>query len=163
MLPPTPRPLGAAVGIVLDRLLGEPPAPVHPVVLFGRAMEITERMIYRDTWLAGAAHAAVGAALGVGAGALAPSTALATVLAVGGRGLARAALEVSGALAASDEVRARELLPALVGRDPTGLDAGRDRPGHGRVSGGEHGGRRRGACSVGGIGRRPGRARVPGH
>ncbi|MGO9660847.1 MAG: adenosylcobinamide-phosphate synthase CbiB [Acidimicrobiales bacterium] len=108
---------------MLDRLLGEPPAPVHPVVLFGRAMEITERMIYRDTWLAGAAHAAVGAALGVGAGALAPSTALATVLAVGGRGLARAALEVSGALAASDEVRARELLPALVGRDPTGLDA----------------------------------------
>ena len=123
LLSPMPRPLGAALGVALDRLLGEPPAPVHPVALFGLAMGVTEQTIYRDERRAGTVHAAIGAALGIGAGALARSTALATAVVVSGRGLARAALEVSAALAAGDEVRARELLPALVGRDPAGLDA----------------------------------------
>ncbi len=104
--PRAPRLLGSAVGITLDRLLGEPPAPVHPVVRFGQAMEAAERVIYRDNKLAGALHAAVGTGLGVGAGALARSTALATALAVGGRGLTRAALDISAALSAGDEVRA---------------------------------------------------------
>jgi adenosylcobinamide-phosphate synthase len=80
-------------------------------------------VIYRDNKLAGALHAAVGTGLGVGAGALARSTALATALAVGGRGLTRAALDISAALSAGDEVRARQLLPMLVGRDPSDLDA----------------------------------------
>jgi adenosylcobinamide-phosphate synthase len=86
-------------------------------------MELIEQMLYRDKRLAGAAHAAVGTALGAGAGALARSTTLATAIAVGGRALVEAALDVSAALAQGDEVRARELLPALVGRDPSGLDA----------------------------------------
>jgi len=109
--------------VLLDRVVGEPPTPVHPVVLFGRAMGIAEQRIYRDKRLAGAVHAAIGTTLGAGGGALVRSTTAATVIAVGGRALLQAALAVEAALAGGDEDRARELLPSLVGRDPSGLDA----------------------------------------
>ena len=87
-LPRLRRPVGAGLGVLLDRLLGEPPAPVHPVVLFGRAMGATEQRLYRDTRLAGAVHAAVGTALGAGAGALTRSTTVATTIAAFRPGLA---------------------------------------------------------------------------
>jgi adenosylcobinamide-phosphate synthase len=121
--PGLPRPAKAGLGVLLDRVVGEPPTPVHPVALFGRAMGITERGIYSDKRLAGAVHAAIGTALGAGAGALVRSTTVATEIAVGGRALLLAATDVASALAEGDEVRARDLLPALVGRDPSGLDA----------------------------------------
>ena len=50
------------------------------------------------------------------------TTALATYTAVAGRALGEAALEIEAALAEGDLERARELLPALVGRDPRELD-----------------------------------------
>jgi adenosylcobinamide-phosphate synthase len=114
--------MGAAAGMLADRLAGEPPAAVHPVVAFGRVMRAIERTMYRDSRVAGVAHAAAGAGLGVAAGGLVGSTALATWVAVAGRALGRAALGVSAALEAGDLDRARELLPALVGRDPAALD-----------------------------------------
>ncbi len=67
-------------------------------------------------------YAALGMALGAAAGHLA-GTGPATYLAVGGRGLGRAALEVADALAVDELDRARGLLPTLVGRDPSALDA----------------------------------------
>ncbi|HEX2047450.1 MAG TPA: adenosylcobinamide-phosphate synthase CbiB [Acidimicrobiales bacterium] len=114
--------LGAAVGLVADRVLGEPPAPVHPVVAFGRVMLAVERTLYRDARLAGVAHAGIGAGLGVVAGRMLGSTAVATWVAVAGRALAAAATDVASALETGDLTRARSLLPALVGRDPSGLD-----------------------------------------
>jgi len=36
-------PAGAALGLALDRALGEPPARLHPVGWFGRAMTLAER------------------------------------------------------------------------------------------------------------------------
>jgi adenosylcobinamide-phosphate synthase len=57
----------------------------------------------------------MGAALG--------STALAAYLAIAGRALGDAAASVEAALDAGDLPGARVLLPALVGRDPDGLDA----------------------------------------
>ena len=116
-----PRPASAALGILLDQLAGEPPAALHPVVHFGRAMEGAEKELYRDGVVAGLAHTAVGVALGITGGVLVGSTAVATALAVGGRALAHAAQDVGSALAAGDEDRARSLLPALVGRDTTQL------------------------------------------
>ena len=113
---------GVAVGVLADRLLGEPPAPAHPVVLFGRVMRAAERRLYRDSRAAGVAHAAIGAGLGVAAGGVLGSTAGATWLAVAGRALGSAATAVGDALEAGDLDRARELLPALVGRDPSALD-----------------------------------------
>ncbi len=118
-----PRPLAAAAGVMLDRVAHEPPAAVHPVVLFGRAMTGVERRRYRDTRAAGVVHAATGAALGVGTGAALRSTTMATGLAVAGRGLADAATDIGHWLEVGDLDRARSLLPSLVGRDPAGLDA----------------------------------------
>ena len=111
-----------AAGLAADRLLGEPPAAVHPVVAFGRAMRAVEGVLHRDSRAAGVAHATVGVGLGIAAGRLVRSAAVATWLAVAGRALERAALEVAAALDAGDLDRARALLPALVGRDPADLD-----------------------------------------
>jgi adenosylcobinamide-phosphate synthase len=111
-----------AAGLAADRLLGEPPAAVHPVVAFGRAMRAVEGVLHRDSRAAGVAHATVGVGLGIAAGRLVRSAAVATWLAVAGRALERAALEVAAALDAGDVDRARALLLALVGRDPADLD-----------------------------------------
>ena len=111
-----------AAGLVADWVLGEPPASVHPVVAFGRIMRRVERSLYRDARPAGVVHALVGTGLGAFAGGLVGSTAMATWLAVAGRALGQAATAVGDELVAGDLKRARELLPALVGRDPSALD-----------------------------------------
>ena len=118
------RPLGAAAGIALDRLVPEPPAAVHPVVLFGLVMTSVERRLHRDRRGVGLVHASAGLALGLAAGAAVRSTALATTSAVAGRALGQAAQDVGRALDAGELEEARALLPALVGRDPAGLDEG---------------------------------------
>lgn len=116
------RALASGVGVMADQLLGEPPSPVHPVVGFGHAMRAVERAMYRDARLPGVAHAAIGAGLGLAAGALVGSTAVATWTAVAGRALGEAATDVEAALDADDLSLARSLLPGLVGRDPSALD-----------------------------------------
>jgi adenosylcobinamide-phosphate synthase len=114
--------LGAAAGVAADRLLGEPPAALHPVAAFGRLMTALEAHLWRDSRAAGAAYAAAGVGLGLAAGRALPSTALATWLVVAGRALAGEARRVQSALAVGELERARALLPALVGRDTGGLD-----------------------------------------
>ena len=44
----TRRILGAAAGLLVDRALGEPPAALHPVALFGNVMGHLERRLHRD-------------------------------------------------------------------------------------------------------------------
>jgi len=117
------RTLSVSAGILADLLLGEPPTPVHPVAAFGAAMRAVERAVYVDARGPGLVHAAVGAGLGTAAGRLVGSTAVATWIAVAGRGLGDAATYVGAALGAGDLPRARALLPALVGREPAALDA----------------------------------------
>ena len=116
------RSAAAAVGVLGDRLVGEPPDGVHPLVGFGRVMRSVEAAVWRDARWPGVAYAAAGVGLGAGAGALAGTTAGATTLAVGGRALGRAATAVGHALASGDLETARSLLPSLVGRDPAALD-----------------------------------------
>ncbi|MGE3620445.1 MAG: CobD/CbiB family cobalamin biosynthesis protein, partial [Acidimicrobiia bacterium] len=115
---------GTVVGIVADRVLGEPPAFLHPVAGFGRAMGLIEDRAYEPTREAGIRHAVTGAALGLIGGRLLRSTAVASYVSVAGRGLGAAAHDVRGALAAGDLEAARARLPALVGRDPSVLDEG---------------------------------------
>src|SRR5207244_11434603 len=79
-------PLGAALGVLLDRLVGEPPISPHPVALLGRALGAAERVLYRDRRAAGVAHAASGLALGAGAGTVVGATTIATYVAGAGRG-----------------------------------------------------------------------------
>lgn len=110
-----------ALGLLADRLFGEPMTAVHPVALFGKTMDAVERVIHRDRRDAGLLHAGIGTAIGMTAG-LFSTTAAATYAAVAGRALGETALSVEAALADRDLDRARELLPALVGRDPRDLD-----------------------------------------
>ena len=60
--------VAAAAGLLADRMLGEPPAPIHPVAAFGRAMSDLERRVWRDSRPAGAGYAATGIGLGWAAG-----------------------------------------------------------------------------------------------
>jgi adenosylcobinamide-phosphate synthase len=121
------RAIAAAAGLLADRVLGEPPAAVHPVAVFGRAMTALERRAWRDCRSAGVGYAAAGVGLGWAAGfALGPSVpagAAATWLVVAGRGLGNEARAIGERLADDDLDGARRRLPALVGRDPESLDA----------------------------------------
>jgi adenosylcobinamide-phosphate synthase len=117
------HPAQAALGVLIDRAVGEPPSSVHPVAWFGRAMQGVERVTYADRRAAGAAYAVAGLGIGIGAGLVAGSTAGATALAVAGRALGDAAGDVADALEVGDLGRARSLLPSLVGRDTSALDA----------------------------------------
>jgi adenosylcobinamide-phosphate synthase len=121
--PVWPRPWAAALGVMADDVVGEPPSTVHPVRAFGTCMAQVERWMYRDSRVAGVAHAALGTALGLTAGAMAGSTVVATYLAVAGRALRDTATRIGDALDHAELGRARALLPSLVGRDVDGLDA----------------------------------------
>ena len=117
------RCLSAAAGLVLDRLLGEPPADVHPVAGFGRFMERVERAVWADRRSNGAVYALSGATLGVAAGFAIRSTVAATWAVAAGRELRRVASRIGELTVAGDLAAARAELPALVGRDPSELDA----------------------------------------
>ncbi|MCY3617835.1 MAG: cobalamin biosynthesis protein CobD [Acidimicrobiaceae bacterium] len=117
------RCLAAAAGLVLDRLVGEPPADVHPVAGFGRTMERIEEALWADRRLNGAVYALSGAVMGAAAGSAAGSTAVATWAVAAGRELRRVASRVGELTAAGDLAAARAELPSLVGRDPSELDA----------------------------------------
>ncbi|GAA5160261.1 CobD/CbiB family cobalamin biosynthesis protein [Ornithinimicrobium tianjinense] len=137
------RALGVAAGLLLDRALGEPPDAWHPVAWFGTAMGRVERALYADARLPGAGYALVGAGLGVGSGLVlqgagrlldggrraggggaGATAAVATAVAVAcaGRLLRHTSRRIEDRLHAGDLEGARELLPWLVGRDPSGLD-----------------------------------------
>jgi adenosylcobinamide-phosphate synthase len=123
------RMLGAAAGLMVDRLVGEPPTVVHPVARFGQGMAWLDQRWWRDDRGQGVAYATVG--LGTAAaigflldGALPPgaATATATAMSVAGRALGDAAVTVRSAIAQEDLAAAREGLSALVARDRRGLE-----------------------------------------
>lgn len=118
------RALGAAAGLALDRLVGEPPmpGPLHPVAVFGAGVSALERRIYRDGHAAGALLAGAGVGAAAAAGAAVRSPTAATYLSTAGRGLHDAALDVAAALDRGDLDDARDRLRSLVGRDPDHLD-----------------------------------------
>jgi len=115
------RAAAAGVGVVLDRLLGEPMVRPHPVAAFGWGMARLERPLYLDDRLQGALYLGAGLGTGLMAGGVVGSTAAATYLAVAGRSLADEARSIGLLLGADDLHGARAALPALVGRDPSGL------------------------------------------
>ena len=132
------RDAAVVAGLLMDRLLGEPPAGWHPVARYGQAMQALEARIYRDRRGRGVAYAAAGVAAAWLAGrVLQPRRArtrwgrpmepaavgLATYIAVAGKALAAAATDVARPLASGDLATSRQRLPALVGRDPSRLEA----------------------------------------
>lgn len=126
--------MGLLAGFAADRMAGDPRRG-HPVAMFGSAAAATEQAWYRDSRAAGAGYAAalIGGVVLVGAvvesagarrraGTVAV-TAAATWIALGGTTLAETGREMADRLGAQNLDRARELLPALCGRDPEVLDA----------------------------------------
>ncbi|MEL6980922.1 MAG: adenosylcobinamide-phosphate synthase CbiB [Actinomycetota bacterium] len=113
----------AVVGLLLDRVTGEPPDRFHPVAWFGTAMGRVERRLWADRRHRGVAHAATGVTIGWVAGALLRSTAVAVAISAAGRSLRATAAGVGQTLEADDLEGARHQLRALVGRDPSELDA----------------------------------------
>jgi adenosylcobinamide-phosphate synthase len=137
MLGPTwrPRLAGVLAGCLADLVLADPRAG-HPVAGFGAAAATVERVVYRDTRIAGAAHVGVlvgavsllSAAVQRDARRRGPrwsvaATAVATWIALGGTSLARTGLAMGDLLSRDDVDGAKRLLPSLCGRDPAQLDA----------------------------------------
>jgi len=123
------HPIAVALGLAIDRLLGEPPTPVHPVAAFGSAMAAVERHVWSDRRLPGAAYVVlgVGGAWFIGVAAedlLGDPLALCAAVAISsaGRALLEAAEEVRVHLVAGDLEAARRSVTSLVGRDPSTLD-----------------------------------------
>ena len=127
-----PRALGLATGVALDALLGDPRRG-HPVAAFGHGAAALERRDYADSRPRGAAHTAV-CVLAVAAPAallqrrlrgrpLLEFTAVATTAwaVTGARSLRQISERAVVALSADDLPAAREVLPSLCGRDPSGL------------------------------------------
>ncbi|HEX5614403.1 MAG TPA: adenosylcobinamide-phosphate synthase CbiB [Acidimicrobiia bacterium] len=109
-----------ALGLLIDRAVGEPPARVHPVAGFGALMSRVEEEMYAPSRTRGVVYAMAGVGVAALAGSIVP-TAPAVACAAAGRELRAVASRVGVAL--DDDVeRARTLLPALVGRDPSALD-----------------------------------------
>lgn len=126
----------AAAAVAVDHVVGDPPDRLHPVAWFGRAMIRREARAWSDHWLGGVRHLGAGVAVAaapiallgaggrwIGGAAADRAFSVAVVAAtLGARSLDRRALEVEEALARGRIDDARRLLPALVGRDPAGLD-----------------------------------------
>ncbi len=118
-----------ALGLAVDRLLGEPPAQLHPVAAFGRAMSRLEGVLWADRRSAGCGYVAIGVGGALLCGALAQrvlgrrsALSVAVALCSAARALAAEAATVEQALLDGDLEAARRALPALVGRDVAGLD-----------------------------------------
>ncbi|HUR07564.1 MAG TPA: cobalamin biosynthesis protein, partial [Nonomuraea sp.] len=128
----TSRPVGIALGVLLDAVVGDP-RTAHPVALFGRAATRLEQALYGDSRPNGVAHVLLCAGTAAGLGVLAERvanpvartalTAIATWAVLGGTTLAREGAHLAEALEDDDLTRARARLPHLCGRDPARLEA----------------------------------------
>jgi adenosylcobinamide-phosphate synthase len=124
-----------AAGVVSDAVLGDQPR-FHPVAGFGRVAATLERQLWRPQRPTGIVYAltlvvAVLAAttclerrLSRSRRALFMFRAAAVWSALGGRSLSREALALAELLEQRELEEARRRVPALVGRDPSGLEEG---------------------------------------
>ena len=127
------RAAGLLLGAALDAALADPRRG-HPVAVFGALAGRAEARLWADSRGRGATHLAA-CLLPVAAAGLAGArltrghpwagvavTALASWTVLGGASLHREALSLGRAVQAGDLAAARQLLPALCGRDPGPLD-----------------------------------------
>lgn len=117
------RALATAAGLTLDRMLGEPPDALHPVAGFGRLMGRVEERWWANRRPEGVAYTAAGVGMGLMTGTITRSTTAAVAITCAGRELRATATRIGALLEQGDIDGAREALPALVGRDPTLLNA----------------------------------------
>lgn len=133
-----PRPAAIPLALLLDRLFGEPPSPIHPVVWIGRVAALLERLAPGEPAraLASGAGLTLGIVFGSAAsglvlcrltgalprpvGLLAEAWLLKTMLSV--RALVEAGQEVERRLESGDIEGARRSVTSLVSRDASALD-----------------------------------------
>lgn len=122
------RAVGIALGVLLDAVFADPRRG-HPVALFGRAAQESEKRLYGDARANGVAHVALCVGAAAALGAIAEKTpgkvvltAAATWAVLGGTTLAREGAYLANALESGDLAKARARLPHLCGRDPAQLD-----------------------------------------
>ncbi|APG82191.1 adenosylcobinamide-phosphate synthase CbiB [Corynebacterium pseudotuberculosis] len=119
---------GVIAGVALDRLLGDPGGRWHPVAIFGRYAQYTEKRLYRPNKKSGAVFVAVTVLppviLSSWVARRAPRLMLAASLfgALGGTTLEKTGMRMARALAQGDISTARSLVPWLCSRDPDQLD-----------------------------------------
>lgn len=116
------RAAGAAMGLLLDAVVGDPPNRWHPVAWFGRLASVVDRVAWADDVRRGRVVAAGGAVTGALAARAVPLP-LAVSACAGARTLGVAARRVAGVLEEGDLDAARQAVPWLVGRDASSLDA----------------------------------------
>lgn len=121
--------LAASAGLVLDRVLGEPPVAWHPVAQFGATMSAIEARWWADARTSGVAYTATGVVLGLVPALLLRrvvgppvATALASGVAIAGAMLESEAHAVALHLGADDLAAARNQVGRLVGRSTDHLD-----------------------------------------
>jgi adenosylcobinamide-phosphate synthase len=131
---PTPTSLGLVLGVLADRLLGDP-RRFHPVAGFGTAAATLERRLYDDSRAAGSSYTGLLVGSAAAGGVLAERvlrerpvlrtavTAAAAWAVLGGRSLEREAEVMAALLAAGNVEGGRERLSHLCSRDATDLDA----------------------------------------
>jgi adenosylcobinamide-phosphate synthase len=124
---------GLLAGAAADALLGDP-RPGHPVALFGRLAQASERVLWRPARTAGALHVLLLASLVLALSRLALRlaraprrrallTAAAAWVSLGGTTLGREAEAMARSLERGEIAAARRRLPHLCSRDPEALDA----------------------------------------
>jgi adenosylcobinamide-phosphate synthase len=121
--------LAASAGLVLDRLLGEPPTRWHPVAWFGTTMNAVETRWWVNDRRRGVAYAATGIAVGLAPALLLRrvvgppiATIVASGLTIAAAMLEREAHAVAHHLAADDIASARTQVGRLVGRTTGDLE-----------------------------------------
>jgi len=121
--------IAAGVGVVADRLFGEPPTRWHPVAWFGSTMNAIESRCWTDDRRYGIGYTAIGVAIGVAPAVVlrrivgsSSATVIASGIAIAGAMLEREALGVADAMIVNDVNGARRLLGRLVGRSTESLD-----------------------------------------
>ena len=117
------RMLATALGLAATRVVPPLADDVHPVARFGSTMQRVEGALYADTRAAGVLYAGTGAALGAISGRSTGSVTAVVAVCAAGPQLRATAGAVADRLEAGDVDGARDVLPALVGRDPSTLDA----------------------------------------
>lgn len=117
------RAAATAAGLAGSRFVPVLSDEIHPVARFGSTMTRVEHVLWRDERAAGVAYVAIGAGLGALTARSARSTAVVVAVCAAGRQLRDTAGSIERMLTDGDLDGARAALPALVGRDPSGLDA----------------------------------------
>lgn len=117
------RIVAVGVAVLIDRWTPEPPNRWHPVAWFGTTMTAIEQRTWDDKRSRGALYTAAGVGIGALTGLIVRSPVAALTIALGTGSLRSTSTEVGELLLTDDLERARQALPALVGRDPRELDS----------------------------------------